>query len=128
MEIQDLLLYKSKMFHQINQIPILNILSKLGIEYKRIGHKIYSIKDGDKFADWWIYNETGNFINDFSGKYRARWSPYSFVKQYLELSDKEVFIWFMDSFNIKSDGRPIRNRGSPKQKKNKVIRPYSRHF
>jgi hypothetical protein len=107
------------MIQTINQCPIQNVLDKLRLPYKDLWNWTLWI-----FEDWKITNGRkanirGNYINDFSGKNRARWSPFNLVKEYLNLTTQETFKWFETNYNIKNE--------KSFQKKSKVMRPYSRN-
>lgn len=90
------------LLEKINSCPINAILDLLGIVYWKQGNILALWQDG-KITDGWRANISSNYVNDFSMKDRAIWWPYSFVKKYLNLSDKETFDWFYTYFGITHD-------------------------
>ncbi len=88
-------------YNEINQITMTLILDRLGIGYKKIWNSIHLINKDLAIADWWVVCTKWNnqYVQDFS-KDRAKWPPFSFVKSYLWLSDKETFKWFDEKFWI----------------------------
>ena len=109
----------NKTLEEINRVHIRSVLDKLGIKYSGD-----SIRESDQTTSGWKIYTRGNYITDFSWKERAMGWPFAVVKNHLKLSAKETFAWFENQFNIKDE--LIKNKWSPKQKKNKVMRPYSR--
>jgi len=92
------------MYQAISQIPMKDVLDKLGIKYTVLGSSL-GLWDGGKLTDGWRDNLKNNYVNDFSCKDRPSGSPFSFVKSYLWLSDKETFDWFIDNFGIENNTR-----------------------
>lgn len=83
---------------EINSIPITEVLKKLSIEYSTSWNTI-TLKQNDSWTDGRKGSIKDNYVNDFAWKWRAVWSPYSFVKSHLDLSDKETFQRFNDEFH-----------------------------
>ncbi len=98
----------------INNLSILNILTSLWLEYSNYLNN-YVLMEGDIKTDWWAINIIENYANDFSWKGRANWPPFSFVKSYLWLNDKETFDWFKNNFGI--DGNYDKTKTKQKQNK-----------
>jgi len=88
----------SSTVNRINQIDILSVLDKLGIQYTTSwdSRKLYSSGD---VCDWRVVNVPKNFINDFSHD-RAKWWPFSFVMKYENFTGKETFKRFKDNFTF----------------------------
>lgn len=87
--------------YKIKQLRWVDILSKLWIKFKeRWAWKIQLYDSSTwKIADWWIANEVKWIITDFS-KGRWTWDKISFVKEYLWITDKEVYDWYDRNFWI----------------------------
>jgi hypothetical protein len=113
------------MLQPINQINIINILDKLWIQYKNLWSWTYWIIQDWRLTDWRRINIKNNYIHDFS-KNRAQGWNFAFVKRFLNLTNHETFRRFKENFNIENNNRPYHNRWSPKQKKYKVVEPYTR--
>lgn len=90
---------------EIKKIPVLIILDKLWLKYTRAWSWEYSIEK----TNWWKANEVKNIIWDFSHD-RWQWDTFWFVKQFLELDDKDTFLRFEDNFGISTEKQkqPIR--------------------
>ena len=117
---------KTRMYRQINQLYILDLLDKLWVKYQSLWNEtIWIIMDG-KLTDGWKGNVRDNYIHDFSGKWRANGPPFSFVKKYFNLTSHETFKRFETHFNIKNELKRPKNKWSPKQKKNMSTSSYSR--
>ncbi len=112
------------MFAAINEINFEEVLTILWIEYKKISWWL-ALYEEWKLTDWWKCNTRLNYINDFSEKGRAIGSPYSFVKKYLDLKDKEVFARFKDKFGLE-DNRWYRKHYKAFKKKKPVCSGYNR--
>lgn len=87
---------------EINSLNVLSVLDRLWIEYKQSWENTYSLLEGWEETHWRKVNTKENYVNDFSKKWRAIWSPYAFVKSYLGYTDKETFEWFRQNFFIKN--------------------------
>ncbi len=114
------------MYNQINQIPIQSILDKLWIKFRYEGNWILWLIENERFTNGWKLNVRDNYIHDFSWKWRPIGPPFAFVKQYFNLTANETFKRFETNFNIKDELKRPKNKWSPRQKENKVTRPYSR--
>lgn len=94
----------SDAYQKIENIPILEVLDKLGISYSKVW-SVYMIHVNGKATDWWVVNIAGNFVNDFSHD-RPKWWPRAFVKHYLKIPSKEVYQRFETHFGITDDYKP----------------------
>jgi len=102
-------------YQKINQIFLSVILDRLGVGYKKICDNTIMVKEWDKKTDGWVLNIIENYINDFT-KDRAKWPPFSFLKSYLWLNDKETFDWFKDNFGIDGNYDKTKTKTKTKQK------------
>lgn len=106
------------MLQQINQIPMNGVLDRLGIKYTVLGSSL-GLWEWGKLTDGRRVNVSGNYVNDFSGKWRASWESFAFVKAWLQLSWKETFDRFATAFWIENNFKP---NLKIKIKKKKVIK------
>lgn len=107
------------MYDIIKQIPIVQVMDKLWITYTKIGFDTLGLWDDGKLTDGRTIRISGNYVNDFSGKWRARGWPFTFVKGYLKLSDKETFRWFVDNFHLECQKKQNRSKKTETHKKEK---------
>jgi len=103
----------SDAYQEIQHIPMLQVLDKLGLHYTREWSDYVILKDG-KLTRRKV-NMAENYVNDFSHD-RPKWWPWAFVKYYLRLQNKEVFEWYDTHFGITGDYK------SPRRTK-KLYRP-----
>lgn len=103
----------------INQIDIRYIFEKLHIWYSKIGDSLF-VNDDNKITSWRKCKVNENYINDFSWKWRAVWPPFTFVKRYLKLTDKETFRRFEDNFGIWGEVIKGKKTYYPKKEKKKI--------
>ena len=83
---------------EINDIPILHILDKLWISYKRAWWYEFALqRNTGEYANWWKANIQKNIVGDFS-RGDAWWKVYWFVMQFLSLSQEETFERFNNNF------------------------------
>lgn len=78
-------------------IPILDILWKLGIEYKKESEHEYALYRNGKKSDGWKANTQKNIIADFSHDTEA-WNTFSIVQKKLRLNESETFKRFEENF------------------------------
>lgn len=110
----------SSSYDQINQIPIHQILSYLGIEYG----PSHCIREWGNITSWRKINSQDNYVNDFS-KCRAKGWPFALVKSYLHLSNRETFKWFEEKFWIVDYERKQRKNKNRSSNKSFIsYRPY----
>lgn len=83
-------------YYEIKQIPITDILNKIGIKYKTIMWTI-NLYENWKITDWRKWNINDNFITDFTGK-RPQWDQIAFIEKYFNLSKHETIEWFKKNF------------------------------
>ncbi len=108
-------------FESINSINMQSVFDTLGVAYTCTHTHLHIIADGIP-TDWRMVYLTGNYVVDFSGKWRASWSPFAFVKTYLRLNDRETFQRFEKHFDITS-GEHIQNTHKSKQYKQSNTQP-----
>ncbi len=82
----------------LKRIPILSVLDKLWIEYKKVWYDTYALYEHWRWTDWWRANTTQNIVTDFSSKWRAHWNPFHFVSIYLWTDVKETSLRFKDNW------------------------------
>ena len=85
-------------FAQINNIPITQILDRIGIKYKKIMWTL-SLYENWKLTDWRKCNINEWFITDFTWK-RSQWDRITFIMWYLNLDKWEVVEWYKQQFNL----------------------------
>ena len=88
-------------FEEIKQIPISEILTTLGIKYKKVMWTL-NLYEKWKITDWWKANINDNFVSDFS-KTRATWDQLAFVEKYLKIDRWEAVKWFKNNFSVKGE-------------------------
>lgn len=82
----------------INSLPILRVLDKLGIPYKRESNSEYVLqRNTGEFANGRKANIVKNVIGDFS-HWEAWGKIFGFVLEYLKLSKEQTFEWFEERF------------------------------
>jgi hypothetical protein len=95
-------------FKEIKNIPISDVLDKLGVIYETVWHTL-ELYEGDKHTDGWRGDVLGGYIKDFTGK-RAQGDWVSFVMAYLGMEKWEAVRWFKDKFQIYDDGEKVNVR------------------
>ena len=80
------------MIDKIKEISIYNVLDKLWIEYNKRDRSIAK-------TDGWKIHETENAIVDFTHD-RPQGNPFTFVRDYLKLTDHETYKWFAENFGL----------------------------
>lgn len=82
----------------INSLPLLRVLDKLGIAYKRESNAEYVLqRNTGEFANGRKANIVKNVIGDFS-HWEAWGKIFGFVLEYLKLSKEQTFEWFEERF------------------------------
>lgn len=110
----------SSSYDQINQLPIWQVLSRLGIEF----NSSHRIREWGNITSWRKINSQDNYVNDFS-KDRAKGWPFALVKSYLHLSNREAFKWFEEKFWIVDYERKQRKNKNRSSNKSFIsYRPY----
>lgn len=82
-------------FDEISLIPIEDILRYLWVWYVKKWDTL-KLCENNVITDWWVAHKWKNIVTDFSEKWRAQWWPFSFVKSYHKLDDKETFKFFKE--------------------------------
>ncbi len=83
---------------EILSIPVLDVLDKLWIEYKKESSSEYALYRSWVKSDWWKANIEKNIVADFS-HWEWQGNTFSVVQRKLRLSDKETFKWFESNFH-----------------------------
>jgi len=107
------------MVEVINSIHMEDILYKLWIKENN-----GSLYEDWKITSWWKLNKSWNYVNDFS-KDRAKWGPFAFVKNYLNLTARETFLRFEKEYWINPNST---TKTKIKKRKEVVNEPLPRYF
>jgi hypothetical protein len=93
---------------EINNTPILHVLDKLWISYKRAWWYEYSLqRNTGEYANWWKANTQKNIVGDFS---HWEWGGkvFWFVMQFLNISKEQTFERFISNFwQMEQKQKPI---------------------
>ena len=108
------------MYETINQINFTLILDRVRVGYKKCWYNRISLIEDWKLTDGRILNISGNYVNDFS-KERPRGNPFSFIKQYLNLTDRATFQRFEENFDIKLQWFVKNNKQKQFKQKERII-------
>lgn len=81
-----------------NDIPILDVIDKVWVQYKKKWHNEYVIYEWWTLTSWWTITTDKNLVKDFSHNRPQGWC-YSFVKSYLSLDDSGTYKWFCENFD-----------------------------
>jgi len=93
----------------INTLPLLQVLDKLGIKYKRESNAEYVLQRNTwEFANGWKANIVKNVIWDFS-HWEAWGKLFWFVLEYLRLDKEQTFEWFDERFGTNTPKVEIKN-------------------
>ena len=103
---------------RINQIPFLDIFIKIGISTKRNSDGEYFIQTPEgKMSDGsYRLNEKKNAVFCL-GATRPHGTPFLFMREYIGSGDREVFKWFEDHFDIKTN----MEKSKPNISKKKIL-------
>lgn len=113
----------NNIFEEIKQIPITDILNKVGIKYKKVMWTL-NLYDDWKITDGWKANINENFITDFTWK-RAQWDQLAFIEKYLNLSKHEAIEWFKNNFWVIDNYKQIKKEiETPKIDVKSIFRSY----
>lgn len=88
-----------------NDVPILDVLDKVWIQYKKKWHDEFWLYDDGVITSGRSANKNKNIVTDFSHG-RSQWWPYAFVKSRLRYDDWDTYRWFcenFDAYNKKAD-------------------------
>lgn len=90
---------------KIKDIPMCNVLVKLGVDYKQTWKDEYHIIENWEVTDGWTFHDAAwkRFAYDHAWKNRPAWDQFGFVKEFLGLEDKQVFDWFCEHFQVCDD-------------------------
>lgn len=114
------------MLQQINQIPMNGVLDRLGIKYTVLSSSL-GLWEWGKLTDGRRVNVSGNYVNDFSWKWRASWEPFAFVKWYLNLDSKGTFERFEQNYGISNNNAQPKSKTYIKKSK-KIKQHYHRNW
>lgn len=81
-----------------DEISILDVVSMLWLTTFAKTSDEYWIEENGARTDWRSICVSENFVKDFSGKWRAQWWPFAFVRSFMRLSDADTYVWFEDKF------------------------------
>jgi len=95
-------------FKEIKNIPITDVLDKLGIIYETVWHTL-ELYEWDKHTDGWRWDVLWGYVKDFTGK-RAQWDGVAFVMAYLGMEKGDAVRWFKDTFHIYDDWEKVNVR------------------
>lgn len=80
-----------------NDIPILEVVDRVWVQYKKKWHNEYVLYEWWDITSWWTITTDKNLVKDFSHN-RPQGKPYSFIKSYLSIDDSETYKRFCDNF------------------------------
>ena len=93
--------------NKINEIPFLDIFTKLWIQVEKdttVNEFKLQIPWENRVSNWSYKINTEKNIVYANWNTRPQWTPFSYMQTYLWTSnDRDVFKWFENEFNIKSE-------------------------